>query len=55
MLGVDKNISPKIQGVFAEKMREAVRRKYMDQPNTSDKQTSARSKQILNEYNAVWK
>lgn len=55
MLGIDKNNTPIIQEEFAEEMREAVRRKYSDQPSSSDVQISIRSKQIKSEYNVVWK
>lgn len=55
MLGIDKNNTPLIQEEFAEEMREAVRRKYSDQPSSSDVQISIRSKQIKSEYNVVWK
>lgn len=55
MLGMDKNRPPVIEGKYAEEMREAIRRKYENQPSESDKQANARSKQIKSEYNAVWK
>jgi hypothetical protein len=55
MLGIDKNRPPVIEGKYAEEMREAIRRKYANQPSELDKQANARSKQIKSEYNAVWK
>lgn len=55
MLGIDKNRPPVIEGKYAEEMREAIRRKYANQPSELDKQANARSKQIRSEYNAVWK
>lgn len=55
MIGIDKNNSPVIKGVYADKMREAIRRKYANQPNAADMKTSARSRMIKNEYSVVWK
>lgn len=55
MIGIDKNNSPVIQGVYADEMREAIRRKYANQPNEADLRTSARSEEIKNEYRVVWK
>lgn len=55
MLGMDKNTPATVTGKYAEELREAIRRKYTNQPSESDKQASARSKQIKSEYHAVWK
>lgn len=55
MLGMDKNTPATVTGKYAEDLREAIRRKYTGQPNESDRQASARSKQIKSEYHAVWK
>ena len=55
MLGMDKNTPAIVTGKYAEEMREAIRRKYTNQPNESDKQASTRSEQIKSEYHAVWK
>lgn len=55
MLGIDKNTSVVVTGEYAKEIREAIRRKYTNLPNESDKQASTRSKQIKSEYHAVWK
>lgn len=55
MLGMDKNTSAIVTGKYAEEMRAAIRCKYTNQPNESDKLASARSEQIKSEYHAVWK
>ena len=55
MIGIDKNNSPVIQGVYADEMREAIRRKYSNQPNEADIKTNARSEKIKSEYRVVWK
>lgn len=55
MLGIDNNAPAAVTGKYAEELREAIRRKYTNQPNESDRQASTRSEQIKSEYHAVWK
>lgn len=55
MLGMDKNNPPAIEGKYAKEMREAIRRKYTNKPNASDKHAGTRSEKIKSEYHAVWK
>ena len=55
MLGMDSNTPAVVTGKYATEMREAIRRKYTNRPNESDKQARARSEQIKSEYHAVWK
>ena len=55
MLGIDKSTLPVIEDVFAQEMREALRRRDADQPNGSESQDIERSEEIKSIYNVVWK
>ena len=54
MLGVRENRTI-ITGIYAQKMRDALRRKYTDSPNEEDLRAKERSEKIKSEYNAIWK
>ena len=53
MLGVREN-GTVITGIYAQKMRDALRRKYTDSPNEEDLRAKERSEKIKSEYNAIW-
>lgn len=54
MLGVKENRTV-ITGIYADKMRDAIRRKYTNTPNEDDIKTKERAEKILKEYSVVWK
>jgi hypothetical protein len=54
MLGVRENRTV-ITGIYAQKMRDALHRKYTDSPNEEDLRAKERSEKIKSEYNAIWK
>lgn len=55
MLGIDKSTLPVIEDVFAQEMREALRRRTDNQPNASELQDVERSEEVKSKYHAVWK
>jgi hypothetical protein len=55
MLGIDSKETPIVTGVYADEIREAVRRAHLGQFIDSDRKVAARSASIKQEYDAVWK
>jgi len=55
MLGIDKSKFTVITGEYAERLREALRRKYENDPNEEDIRQKERSEAIKKLYRAIWK
>lgn len=55
MLGIDSKETPMVTGIYAKNIREAARRIYLRERNSTDRKIAARSAKIQKEYNAVWK
>lgn len=55
MLGIDSKETPVVTGIYADEIREAVRRAYQGQLNEADRKVAARSASIKQEYDAVWR
>ena len=55
MLGIDSKETPVVTGIYAEEIREAVKRAHLGQLNDADKNIAARSASVKKEYDAVWK
>jgi len=55
MLGFERKEPFIVKGVYAERLREAIRRKYENDPNEDDIKAKERSEQIKSEYRAIWK
>lgn len=53
MLGI-KSERTVIKGEFAKKIREALRRKYENDPSEEDIKAMERSKKIRSQYRAIW-
>ena len=55
MLGFEREEPFIVKGIYAERLREALRRKYENDPNEEDIKAKERSEQIKSEYRAIWK
>lgn len=53
MLGINSTREP-IKGIFAEEIREGVRRISTGNLNEADKRKIRRSRKVLQKYEAVW-
>ena len=54
MLGVKSNRTV-IKGKYAEALRDAIRRRDMNEPNEADLKAKERSEKIKKLYRAIWK
>lgn len=55
MLGVDEKHFTIVTGEYAEKLRDAVRRRDTGELNEEDLKIKARAEQIKKEYRVIWK
>lgn len=55
MLGIDSRETPMVTGMYADEIRESVRRVHQGVLNETDHRIAARSASIRQEYDAVWK
>ena len=55
MLGFEREEPFIVKGIYAERLREALRRKHENDPNEEDIKAKERSEQIKSEYRAIWK
>ena len=55
MLGIDSKETPVVTGIYAEEVRDALRRVHLGLPNEADQKIAARSANIKREYEAVWR
>ena len=55
MLGFERENVTVITGIYAEKIREEIRRKYAGEKTEEDIKNEERSKEIKSLYNAIWK
>ena len=55
MLGIDSKETPVVTGIYAEEVRDALRRVHLGLPNEAGQKIAARSANIKREYEAVWR